>query len=812
MGETMMGMIDKVLRKEVDVARFLPYTSLVTSSVVKLREQETYVFSVEMRGVASGCAGADDINHWHAQLNQLTRQIADPRVALHSHAINDEVSHFPEGEFTNRFARDYNAKYRAMLAARKMHSARLFLSVVYRPQARTERVLTRLAPPPAAVLEQRQTEDLAVVDDLIHTVLAGLEAFGPQLLDCYEHEGVMCSGTLELFSRIVNGAWRRVAVPRAEIRDILSVTRSTFGYGGLMSLKGATGIEYGAILGIKEYPTPTVPGMLDGLLAQGYPWVLSQSFTYVSDIAAQEWMVEQRKRLVNAGDLAVSQVREIDEKLDALASRKLAMGHHELSLYIPAPDEDTLNERVAAAGVVLSGTKMTWLREDIALGSAFLAMLPGNLYYRVDPAMIDNTNFSGMIRPREIPVGRLSGAQWGPATTLFESEAGTPVAFSWHQPDPDPAAKLDPNHKEPATTLLIGGTGRGKTVVLGHLLTQSQKFAVFPEGFPGVSKLSCVVFDKDLGMAIVVPALGGKYYLIKTGVPSGLAPFQMEPSPASLDFLDRLVTRLVTRPGLALSLAQQKKITESIHGVMGADKHLRRMGALLEFFDESEPDGLYARLAPWCAGDKYGWLFDNEVDTMDMDYPVVGFDVTDFLLHPETCTPLMMYLLYRVDSLMDGRRIPIFIDEAPTVLGDPQFRGYVERALVQIRKKDGFLVLAAQYPRQFLDSPLAAALVSQPATMIFLADPKADMNDLVRCFKLTVSEVNLIRGLGKRQALLRQGTTSTVIDLTLTGFEDEIAVLSGNTVTSMLCQRVIDEVGPDPDRWLPEFQRRRRIG
>lgn len=806
-----MSLIDKVLRKEMDVADFLPYTTLVTSSVVKLRELGTYVFSVEMRGVASGCAGAIDINGWHDQLKQLTRQISDPRVGLHSHVINDQVDDFPEGEFTNRFARDYNTKYRDMLAARKLHSARMFLSVIYRPQAVTEKVLTRLAPPPAAALEQRQTEDLAVVNDLIQTVLAGLETFCPKLLDCYEHELVMCSRTLELFGRIVNGAWRQIAVPRAEIRSILPVTRPTFGYGGLMSLKGATSIEYGAILGIKEYPTPTVTGMLDGLLAQGYPWVLSQSFTYVSDLAAQEWMVEQRKRLVNAGDLAVSQVDDIDRKLDALASRELAMGHHELSLYIAAPDEKILDERVAAAGVVLSCTKMTWLREDIALGSAFLAMLPGNLYHRIDPAMIDNDNFSGMIRPRQIPAGRLSGAQWGPAVTLFESEAGTPVAFNWHQPDPDPAAKLDPNHKEPATALVIGPTGKGKTVVIGHLLTQTQKFSVFPERFPGVSKLSCVVFDKDQGMGIVVPALGGKYYQIKTGVPAGLAPFQMEPTAANVDFLDRFVTQLVTRPSLPLSLAQEKQITNAIIGVMGADRPLRHLGALLEFFDESEADGLHARLAPWCEGGRYGWLFDNETDTMGIDFPVVGFDVTDFLERPNICTPLMMYLLHRVDSLIDGRRIPIFIDEAPTVLSDPQFRGYVERASVQIRKKDGFLVLAAQYPRQFLDSPLAAALVSQPATMIFLADPKADMNDLVHGFKLTVSEVNTIRSLGKRQALLRQGTTSTVFDLTLTGFEDELAVLSGNTVTSALCQRVMDEIGSDPDHWLPEFQRRRRI-
>lgn len=805
-----MNLNDNVLRREIEIAAFLPYTSLVTSSVVKLGDIGAYLFCVELQGHPAGSADAIDINHWHTQVKQLTRQIADPRVALHAHTIQDEVRDFPAGAFSNRFAREYNDKYRAMLAGRKMHAARLFLTVLYQPRPATPKLLARFGADAEGGAAMQQTDDLRAVADLIDTVLAGLHLCQPVLLECYERNRTMYSRTLELLGRLLNGVWQPAMVPRAEVRDMLADARITFGNGGLMAHKRATGIDYGAVLGIKEYATPTFPGRLDAMLAQGYPWVLSQSFTYIDKIVAQKLMVEQRNRLDKAADLALRQVAAIDDALDALMANEIAMGDHELSLHVSAPDEKTLNERIAAAGVVLSGTDMKWLREDVGLGSAFLAMMPGNLRYRIDPQMISNNNFAGLIGTHNIPAGRRDGAQWGPAVTLFESDAGTPVFFNWHQPDPDPAARFDPNHKEPATTLLIGGTGTGKTTLIGHLLTQSQKFAEFPANFPGIPKLSCAVFDKDRGLAIAVPALGGHYYCIKTGVPTGLAPFQMEPTAATLAFLDQLVTRLAWHPDLPLSLRQASQITDAIAGVMLTDRPLRRLGALLEFFDANEADGLHARLAPWCAGGKHGWLFDNPVDAIALDFPVVGFDVTDFLLLPEISTPLMMYLLHRVDSLLDGRRVPIFIDEAPTLLADPVFAGYVERALVQIRKKDGFLVLAAQYPRQILDSPLAAALVSQPATMIFLADKKADRNDLVRGFKLTDSEVELIRGLGKRQALLCQGGNSTVIDLTLTGFEDEIAVLSGNTATSSLCGRLIDQYGADPQHWLAHFHRQRK--
>lgn len=803
-----MRFLTDAMRKEVEVGSFLHYTSLVTPSIVTLRDIGAHVFTMEMRGVAHTSADAGQINHWHHELSQLTLQLADPRVALHAHVVHDPVDDFPAGEFANGFARAYNAKYRALSSARRMHAARLFLSVVYQPRNKAERRLDRLAKLSEAALIEQQADDIAAVEDLQYTALAGLDSFGPGLLDCYEDEGVMYSNTLAFFGRLLTGFWRPVAVPRAEIRDVLPVVRPVFGKGGLLALKSATGIEYGAILAIKEYSTPTFPGRLDALLGERYPWVLSQSFAYLSDVVAKERMELHRKRLVAVGDMAKRQIKAIDDKIGDLVGGEIAMGEHDMALLVTAPDEKTLNNRIAAAGATL---KMEWVREDISLGSAFFAMLPGHLGYRVSPGLVDNRNFSGLVAPHNYPSGRLDGAQWGPAVTLFQSEAGSPVAFNWHQPDPDPNAKFDPNHKEPATTLIIGPTGAGKTVQMGHLLVQTQKFGVFPPGFPGVPKLSCVVFDKDLGMAIVVPALGGKHYRIRFGLPSGLAPFQAEPTPEKLGFLDDLVTQLVTVPGLpALSLDQKKEITHAVAGVMATPMLLRRLGALLEFFDPHEPGGVHARLLPWCQGGRYGWLFDNAADDLDVDYPVVGFDVTDFLDRREICTPLMMYLLHRTDSLLDGRRVPIFIDEAPTLLADPLFGAYVERALVQIRKKDGFLVLGAQNARQILDSPLAAILVSQPATMIFLADDKADMHDLVRGFKLTVAEVEIIKKLGKRQALLRQGSTSTVIDLTLSGFEDEIAVLSGNTATSSLCGRLIEQYGPEPARWLPEFQRLRK--
>ena len=311
-----------------------------------------------------------------------------------------------------------------------------------------------------------------------------------------------------------------------------------------------------------------------------------------------------------------------------------------------------------------------------------------------------------------------------------------------------------------------------------RLLAQTQKFSPPAKG----KVLSCVLFDKDLGASVGVRAMGGRYYPLKNGLPSGLAPFQMEPTPNNLTFLETLCKQLVKRDGLPVTPKQEKELSQAILGVMGAAKQNRRLGAVLEFLDPTDENGLHIRLARWCRGGPLAWLFDNAEDTLRLDNcTMVGFDVTEFLDNDETRTPTIMYLFHRIESLIDGRRIPIFMDEFWKLLNDPAFQDLAQNKLVTIRKQDGFLVMFTQSPKQVLKSPIAYAIIGQTATKIFLPNPEADYDDYVNGFKLTQREFEIVKELGEksRRFLIKQGQNSVVAELNLRGFDDELAVLSG---------------------------------
>jgi|ThiBiot_300_plan_2_1041538.scaffolds.fasta_scaffold00112_27 type IV secretion system protein VirB4 len=817
----MAAQFAKEIGSEIPAADFIPYSSHVTRTVVRLSDGD-YIVAMRLQGLAHETADVRDINSWHDQLCGFVRNIASPKVALWTHIVRREFWDYPGGRMPEGFCQELNDKYRGLMRSKKMFVNELYLTIVYRPQPlkvgrwfdKTVRKVDQwLVREPEVDLEQQQTEELESLDSLVDTALAALDKHEPHLLGCYEHKGVMCSELLEFLGYLINGEWRRYPLPRSEIKDVLPTSRAFFGNRGLMALQGPVHTQYGAMVTIQEYPSPTCPGILNDLLSLPFGLVLSQSFTFLSKTAALREMIIREGQMINADDLAVSQVSEIRDALNGLASSDFVAGTHSLSIMLLNTDKKRLNESISEVGAVLSDCGMKWAREGLGIAGAYWAQLPGNFQYRVRVGMITSRNFCGFASFHNYPQGRIRGNQWGDAVTLMQTTAGTPLFFSFHKGEEGgearKAAKLDPNHKDNASTLLVGPAGTGKTVVLMMLVAQMQKFDQREQ------RLSCIIFDKDLGASIAVRAMRGQYFPLKNGVPTGFNPFQLEPTPKNLVFLEQLIKLLVKRDDRVITPQQEHQISRAIAGVMSSavPKHQRRLSAVLQFFSADEEDGLHTRLARWCQGGPLGWLFDNEHDCLDLDKTAItGFDVTEFLENPETRTPTTLYLFHRIDNVFDGRRVAIIMDEGWRLLEDLHFQGLAKDKLATIRKQNGFVVICTQSPSHVLQSEVAATIVEQTVNKILLPNPAADKRDYVEGLKLTTREYEIVRDLGEksRQFVVRQGRASVVAELSLPGFEDELAVLSGNTATARLVEELLEKQGSDPDAWLPEFHRIRK--
>jgi type IV secretion system protein VirB4 len=591
--------------------------------------------------------------------------------------------------------------------------------------------------------------------------------------------------------------------------ELLTTTRPLFG-SEVIEYRLPTRTRLGAVLGIKEYPTPTSVGMFNTLLSAPFQFVLTHSFAALSKATAQGLLQRQYNRMANAGDFAVSQTEELKDALDALTANEFLMGDHHMTLQILADTEEhgradppserlrRLNDDVALGRAMLADCGMTVAREDLAMEAAFWAQLPGCFSLRPRKAPITSRNFAAMAPFHNYPTGRPTGNYWGDALALLISSARSPYYFSLHASDPrdpDGGSRKDTGH-----TFICGPTGSGKTVVIGFLVS-----LLLEQG------ASQVIFDKDYGLEILVRALGGKYFPLRSGETTGFNPLQLEPTPSTIEF-QKAWLRMLAR-GAALSTREQVDLDQALRGTLSLERHARRLSRLIEFTDPTRAEGIHARLARWCrsTGGEYGWVFDNEEDSIASQLSgqaIVGFDVTHFLDNEILRGPINRYLFHLVEQLIDGRRMVCWVDEFSKALADPDFQSFADNAPKTWRKLNGALCVATQTASAVIESPIARTIVEGTATKIFFPNPDAASKDYVDGFGLSEREFKLLKEQlepGSRKFLVKQGHHSIVCQLDLKGFDEELAVISGRRTTVDEVRKLISGAGSDPTHWLPIF-------
>jgi type IV secretion system protein VirB4 len=805
----------KAIINDESAAVHIPYTSHVTEQIVKT--YNGYVMAFKLSGIGFENADDDQLNNWHERLNVFYRNISKPNISIWQTVVRHRENTYPDGQFEPGFAHDLNEKYRQRIAQETLMVNDIYVAIVYRPQpgkiGKTAMSFLRRLNNDA--LRQEQEEALEECQKLQQHVSASLSRYDPEPLGIYKQGAHSFSSLLEYFGLLINGEWQRVPLPRSPLNEVLATTRLLFG-SEAMEYRTTTETRVAAFLGIKEYPTPSIVGMFNPLMSVPFSFVLTQSFTFINKATAQNLLGHQYNRMVNVGDLAISQSEELKTALDQLSSNEFVMGDHHFSLQVQADIFEgvkeaeslarlrELNNNVALAKTILGDTGMTVAREDLAIEAAFWAQLPGNFAMRPRLSPITSRNFSAMAPFHNFPVGRANGNHWGDAMAVLVSNAKSNYYFSLHASDPkDPTggSKKDVGH-----TSIYGQVGSGKTVLIGFLVCMNRKLDV-----------TQVIFDKDYGLEILIRALGGCYLAIQNKKKTGFNPLQLDPTPGNTEFMSQWLQQLAKNPNRPLTVRESKDLEKSLQGTLALEQKYRRLSRLIEFLDKRDPEGLHARLSKWCedTGGEYAWVFDNERDSVTGimgKNATIGFDVTDFIDNQTTCTPITMYLFHLTKGLMDGRRLICWMDEFWKLLGDPAFQDFAKDGLKTARKKNSAFAFATQSVGDGLDSPIARDIVEQTATKIFFPNGEARPEEYIDVLGLSEREYLLIKQElepGSRQFLVKQGNNSVVCELDLKGFDFELDVISGRSHNVEIVRNIIAQVGDNPADWLPIFQQQR---
>ena len=122
-------------------------------------------------------------------------------------------------------------------------------------------------------------------------------------------------------------------LPRAPLNEILGISRPVFGVESI-EYRSPDRHAIGRDARHQGIPDAHGHGMFHALLSAPFPLVLTQSFTFFTKASGQGLLQRQYARMLNAGDLAVTQAAQLKDALDALAGDEFVMGDHHLSLLV----------------------------------------------------------------------------------------------------------------------------------------------------------------------------------------------------------------------------------------------------------------------------------------------------------------------------------------------------------------------------------------------------------------------------------------------------------------------------------------------
>ncbi|HEY1491918.1 MAG TPA: hypothetical protein VGF35_04775, partial [Steroidobacteraceae bacterium] len=254
-------------RRERSAAEHVPYSAHVSPTVIRTAAGD-YLQGLRLGGASFESADDEQLNTWHERLNVLWRNLATPNLALWTHLIRRPVRPQLAVAHGAGFAAQLSARYGQRLARESMMINELFVALVHRPAAgAAASLVTR-----ALARSQRASHaaDLAGALDtctkLAQTVQASLERYDPELLSTYRHGSTWYSALLEYLALLANGDAVRVPLPAGPLDRALVTTRLLFGSEAI-EYRAAAGTRVGAILGIKEYASPSVVGLYNRLLS-----------------------------------------------------------------------------------------------------------------------------------------------------------------------------------------------------------------------------------------------------------------------------------------------------------------------------------------------------------------------------------------------------------------------------------------------------------------------------------------------------------------------------------------------------------------
>ena len=465
---------------------------------------------------------------------------------------------------------------------------------------------------------------------------------------------------------------------------------------------------YSGWLSISRYSEEISRFTLERIFKLPYRFNIYQSFKAYPKAQAMGRFEEEAKKLTNWGggnDSFVDQIIEFSEKV---AADKATLVSHCFSIEVLADSEAELNQNIRAITHALQNDgQMSLYRESRNLEALFWSRFPTMQGFNLRKRDLSSENASHLASFNSVGEGYDTCGFGDRPVTLFKTEEGGQFSFTFHQNGEQKPDVL-------GHTLVIGGTGSGKTTLISFLIANCLSYP----------KFKAICFDRLGGLKVFTEIFDGNYLDFPDDVE--MNPFQMTDNATNRMFLFQWLKRLGKIEDNDTSF--NSDLNDLINMNFQLDKKDRNFNNLKDLFGRAGSD-LYNRFEQWLPNQSRGGFFNGVKDSFNFEKNIVTFDATYILDQPEILPNITDYIFHQIMSQVSAEVLPhiCFFDEAPRYFQEPIFAAKMLESLAEIRKKAGVCILAAQNTTQLTKLPkgVGSEVINALAHIICYPNPNA---------------------------------------------------------------------------------------
>ena len=524
----------------------------VTNEVV-FYETGHYGFVIRMDGIPfDGVADTHLFSHFanlRAVLTSLGKSLGNRGAVwttLKRERINFDREYHFNTAFCQRFSQDYLRRFRE----EDYYENHFYLSLL--------------------IKNNDMDAGVKECEEYIQMLLRALAPYEPEVLSAWQNQHEMAfSDVYRFLSGLISGKSENIPLTPQSAYKTIPAANLHFGTDICEIRPESGGKKYALLYDLRDFGL-SKPKILTSILTLPCEFTFMQSMIFINPYEMQKKIERQLHNFQSVDEHATGQQEELVDGMGRLTSGDIMFGDYSATLVVfgntPAQAADN---GARAYSAFLNSGGYRFMKAGYSAPSTWFSQVLGS---KDRPRSFPKTteNLACTFGIHNYSHGKKSGNPLGDGSAIIplQTVSKTVYDFNFHfsNPKEDNIGDLIAGH-----TLLLGATGAGKTTLQCALVAFAERFN------PHIFAL-----DLDRGMEIFIRAIGGSYFALEAGMPTGLNPFQLPDTPSNREFLYSLVGICGQNETGRLSASEEKQIQDAVDATMNLDWSMRRFSHLLQ--------------------------------------------------------------------------------------------------------------------------------------------------------------------------------------------------------------------------------------